>query len=215
MKAAGVACDKRGKNRVLGRALTKIHSFNSALGISEIPFSPTTCRVSVFNDKELRIFQDWNSAWEVSSQLEDPARIWKYCSGRYALWKEFPRRLILCSLQFSPTPSSVPGRSWDIPEGSVWTISPPLPNHPHQYAKLSRSSNCIALALEYEGTTTIVDLHSQAPSQLIDTDVWIRGSALIGNVLMMDSTIVLAWLRTRGVGGWHFSVWWQKGRSQE
>ena len=68
---------------------------------------------------------------------------------------------------------------------------------PQRCRGLSHSGNYIATAYKLETTITITDLHSQAPSQLIDAGVKIEGLVLTGNILLVfGSEMVVAWLLT-------------------
>lgn len=180
-------------------------------------FSPTTSRVSVSAGYALRIFEDQSPSYLLeemgrffshcfssdgnlfAASKENGIRTWTYASGRYVVWREFHRQDWTDSpLQFSPTPSSILSHSRNILQ--VWRLQDLLitpQTRRQQYTGLSRSGNRIATAHKLERTITTVDLHSQTPTQLIDTGVGIEGLVITGNVLLVvGSERVLAWLLT-------------------
>jgi len=92
--------------------LTKVESYRIGFeGSSVRSFSLATYQISVWYPDRLRIFDVRNQEWSLE-QIDDPflsdcfshdgslfaasfptcIRIWKYASGRYALWKEFRTR---------------------------------------------------------------------------------------------------------------------------
>ena len=125
--------------------------------------------------------------------------IWKYDSGCYVPWKKFPCRRNINSLALSPTSSSILGN----PVGhvlQVWRLDDP-PIAPEacrqEYTGLSRSGNHLITANESEEIVTITNIHTQVPSQLIDTGLKIRGLVVTNRVLLVTgSETTVAWLLT-------------------
>ena len=216
----------------VGHTLTKIYSFSFMRNIMpqftfNISYSPTACRIAISAHHSLHIFEDRKSIFCPSESENisfhcfssdgslfaaaagERIRVWKYISRLYMQWKELRCPGHTSSfLQFSPTQLSILGSFGGILQG--WRLHDP-PNTPEtdhrQYAGLSRSGNYIATAYRLEMTITVTNLHSQAPSQLIDTDLKIEGLALSGSILLVfGSETVVAWLLTeeglvRGVLG--------------
>jgi len=203
----------------VGLTLTKIRSFDfSPLFFAAIrSFSPTTHRVSISDENTIRIFDIQNSKLLLDetgycsySHCFSPdgslfaafnstsIHIWKYASGCYTLWREFQCQGFSGSLQFSPTSSSILGRSLDVLR--VWRLhelpTPPEVHH-RQLVRLSRSGTHIATAHELGNTVTITDLLARTPPQFIDTNVEIKRLSLTGNVLLVaGSGEIVAWLLT-------------------
>ena len=219
----------------IGPTLTKIES--ASLGFRIIlptvtAFSPSTSHVSLFARDVLRIMD----IRESNLLLEDSGNfvsfqfsldgnlfaasdlhhicIWKYVSGSYTLWREFPLQYLpvssqkTTSLQFSPTSVSILLQCRKIVQ--VWPlddpITPPKDHHPCKYAALSPSGHYIATA--DRSTITITGVHSQAPPSLVDTGAEIKGLVITGNVLLAASSgKVVAWLlMEEGDGNFH-SIW--------
>ena len=211
------------------QTLAKSHSFIFPWGTMPQPtlnisYSPSTCHFAISTDSTLYIVKDWisNSCLSESESISfhrfssdgslfaaamgERIRIWNCASHGYMQWKE-----LWCPsqtdsfLQFSPNQLSILSSFGNILHG--WRLHD-LPATPEtgrqQYAGLSLSGNHIATAYQSETTITITDLHSRATSQLIDTDVKIRGLALTGSVLLVFGLeIVVAWRLTEEglVGG--------------
>jgi WD40 repeat protein len=210
----------------VGSSLTKIQSFTVQSSIfppseryeAKIrSFSPTTHRISVSDERTLRIFDIQNSGCLLdetghflsycfssdgslfAASQENGLHVWNYASNRYTPWGNFRCQGWFDSpLRFSPTPSSILGYSGDILQ--VWRLyEPPTApkNHSQQYVRLFRSGARVATARKLGTTVTIIDLLAQTPPQFIDTDVMIEGLAVIGNVLFVaDSGKLVAWLLT-------------------
>jgi len=102
------------------------------------------------------------------------------------------------SLRFSPTSSSILGRSSSFLR--VWRLhelSTSSETRPQQYVEISRCLTYIATARELGNTITITDLLAQNPPQFIDTNVEIQGLVITGNVLLVaGSGQLVAWLLT-------------------
>jgi hypothetical protein len=199
--------------------LVNIRSFSipwnaSASFAPEFSFSPTTCHLSVSGGNDLRVFRGWNRDCLLEAMGNynchyfsldgsffaaldrDSIHIWKYSSGHYTLWKEFPSRTSTF-FQFSPTLSSILGNFRDLL--LVWRMDDlPIPRKTRQqYAGLPRSGNHIVTAHKSETSVTIIHPHSQAPSQFVDTDMEIDWLVLTGNVLLVaGSDVLVAWLLT-------------------
>ena len=206
----------------VGHTLAKIKSWIVMCHISlrpplNVSYSPATSHCAISADRSLYSFGDSHSftrlleGESISCHCFSPngglfaavtgerIRVWKFTGSFYCRWKG-----LWCpgqtdsSLRFSPTQSSILGSFGNLLH--LWRLDD-LPATPEtgrrQYAGLSRSGNYIATAYQFGMTITITDLHSQAPSQLIYTDVEIRGLALTGNVLLAFGVrTVVAWLLT-------------------
>ena len=140
----------------------------------------------------------------VAAPHQNGFRVWKYTPGSYVLLGEYlfphipsfsPRKL---RLKISPTTTSILSRYGNVLQ--VWYLhGPPTTpkTHQRQHVAISRSGNHIATADKSQSTVTITDLHSQAPSQFIDTGGEIEGLAITGNVLLVAfSEKVVGWLLT-------------------
>ena len=227
----------------VGFILTKIESFFLKPGgqnVSFGSFSPTTYRLCSVNRNELRVFNIRNSECLLEAEHErsncfspdgglfaasQPGgiRIWKYASGRYTSWKNFPgdRPTIL---RLSPTSPSIVGSSND--ELRVWRfddLDKPAVNDSSgtTITVVSCDGNYMATAHYYGRTITITNLLSQTgPSWFIDTDMSIEALALTGNVLLVlcsETATITAWRLTEegavdgplggGGGGRGDSIW--------
>ena len=214
----------------VGPALTKIESFPLRFHSSPGPFSPTTYRISV----AVSIAVDRNRDAELfvldlrSSELllREPDRyrnpsfspdgsffaafagdrlvVWRYIPGRYTRWRDF--RQTPASIQFSPTSSSILGRTGALLHvlhldysHSTRAIEPAAPARSIPRNAYSPHGSYIATTCRGERAITITDLRPQnpAPSQYIDTDFEISEIVLTGNVLLAKgSDTVVAWLLT-------------------
>ena len=191
-------------------------------------FSPTTCRISISNSirNQLRVldvqkpecllevsgggkhfdsnshcFSSDGSLFAASSF--SGVHTWKYTSGRYTLWREFPvwnaSAFDYSPPQFSPASSSILG----CPTGAlqVWHLDGPAvvvyPDSRTPLAVLSRCGTYTATCRRGDSTVTITNLLSQTPSRFINTDMEIDALALTGNVLFVwDGTDLVAWRLT-------------------
>ena len=133
--------------------------------------------------------------------------IWKYTSGCYTLWREFPLSNIFSygysPLQFSPASSSILGRYSGFLQ--VRRLDSPLiAAHPNGRESVTVVSSCgtyIITGHMKNGTVTITNLLSPTPSQFIDTVMDVSGLALTGNVLLVwgqDPELVAWRLTERG-----------------
>ena len=209
----------------IGPTLIKTESLSIPLDV-EFPslstFSPSSRRVSILGPWAFHILDIQNSSSLLkvtdlseftSSQFSSDGsvfaashwkgvRVWKFTSGGYTLWGEFPLQDLPDwsreehSLRFSPTSSSIlyqRGNALHLRRLHDLPITP----KPCQFAAISCSGDHIATAHESKSTITIIDLRSQAPPQCINVGVEIEGLAMIGNVLLVAGlTKVVAWLRT-------------------
>ena len=205
----------------VGSALTKVESFPVQLvgRDSEIKsFSPATYRTSVWVYKKLssllildirtskrlldkggaftsHCFSPDGSLFAASSG--GSVHIWKYDTGHYTPWGEFPSPSGSRSrFLFSPTAPSILGRFPDILK--LWrlgglSIAPTT--HIRQLGSFSHSGTYMATAHRGGCTVTIANLLSQTPPQFVDTGVEIFGLGLTCNVLLvMGLEMVVAWL---------------------
>ena len=190
-------------------------------------FSPTTRRISISNSirEQLRVLDvrkpecllevsgggkhfDSNShcfssdgSLFAASSLSG-IHTWKYISGRYTLWREFPpwdaHALNYSHPQFSPASSSILGRCGGPLQ--VWRLDgPPIVDHPNSCKPLAAISHCgtyIATGYAENSTVTITNLLSPIPSQIIDTDMDVDAFALTGNVLLVWGHELVAWRLT-------------------
>ena len=206
----------------IGPTLPKIERLHVAFSPpSWIAFSPSTYRISLLGPGTLciidarnsqRLFEDRGNFFSLrfssdanllAAPQENGFRVWKYISGSYALFGEFllphipffsPHEFYL---EFSPTSASVLSRCGNILQ--VWRLhEPPIsPRIHHQHAAISHSGRYIATADKSQNTIIIIDVHSRAPSQFIDTGEEIEGLAITGNVLLVAfSEKVVGWLLT-------------------
>ena len=192
---------------------------------SRISFSPATFRVSISSGNVLRIFEEGGSDYLLkhtgcfymhsfssdgslfaASDVVGGVLFWKCTSGRYILWRKLQdRSWAYTILRFSLSLSSILGNAT---RSLLACRLDDLPADPQtrcqQYAGVIRSGNRIATAYDSSSTVAILDIHSPAPCQFIDTGVGIRGLIIIGNVLVaVGSGKLVAWLLTEEglVGG--------------
>ena len=206
----------------IGPTLTDIESVNpeSPMIGPVAAFSPPTSRVSILGPGMLYIteIQEFNvllkeSGWFTSCQFSSDGDlfaasdsdsghifIWKYASGSYTLWRDFPPQYLPApyyDLQFSPTSLSILSQHGDILQVRQLDgpPTPPQNHHPCRHAAIPPSGNYIATA--HESTIKIINVHSRASPQLVDTGIKIEGLFITGNVLLAASSErVVAWLLT-------------------
>ena len=202
----------------VGSDLTKIESFHIKVWESypQIKsFSPTTYRIStpraivdIRNSERLlyttpqftsQCFSPDGSLFAVS-QPPTAVRVWKYDSGRYTPWREFPTpgrdSIKTFPLQFSPTSPSILGHC-----GGTLRVfrldGPPAAAHPAPIAVLSPCATYMVAGREGGQTLTITNPHSQTTLQFIDTDMEIETLFLTANVLVVsDRKVLTAWRLT-------------------
>ena len=217
----------------IGTTLTKIESVSPEFPMDDDPtvdaFSPSTSRVSILDDDTLHVVEiresnvllrDYGEFW--SSQFSpdgnffaahevDGLRIWKYASGTYTSWREFPLQRLLTSyksLEFSPSSVSILyQREYTV---HVWplddSITPPIHHRPCNYVAIPPSGHYAVAA--HGSTITIIGVHLRAPLWSIDTGAVIETLLITENVLLAKfSGKFVAWLLTEeGVGNYH-SIW--------
>ena len=205
-----------------GSVLTKIESFRigpfGPLDVHKdtVSFSPTTYRIAASSPDQVYIFdiRNWEflldrfafaeshcfssdgslyAYWDSSSCH---IKIWKYSSGHYTMWGEFPTQNICDSLRFSPDSSLLAG--WFPDFLRVWRLDRPPVTHPINYTlcALSHCGTYVATGHFGSSTVAITRLPSRSPPQFIDAG-YIVGLALTGNVLLVeDVEEIKAWLLT-------------------
>lgn len=212
-----------GAESKLGLTLTKIKSTPDLQRSYTLPasFSPTTHHISISVDSHVAILDIQNSKCllkqdETSSSqcfssdgslfaasMQGSIYIWKYTSGHYTLWKEFPAQSQL-RLQLSPTMLSILG--WSRSRASpfkVWRLNDLPVVAPISYRPLSVLSwhgTYLMTAYRGGGVITITNILSSTPSHSVDTNMEVEGLALTGNILLvMDASVITAW-RLMGEG---------------
>ena len=189
--------------------------------ISGAVFSPSTCRIGIFSSDTLRVLDLRNpqlllqennieyfpslssDASLVAAPHKNGFRVWKYTPGSYVLLGEYflphipSSSLCVPRLNISPTSTSI--LSWYKNVLQVLHLHghPTTPKTRRQHAAISRSGRYIAIVHGSQSTVAIINLHSQAPYQFIDTSGEIEGLAITGNVLLVAfSETVVGWLLT-------------------
>ena len=213
----------------VGSTLAKVEQFHLRSKFNLGVFSPATYRISALttggnshHDHKLLVLdvrssevllQETGTHRNLSFSLDggvfsafvgDRLQIWRFNSGQYTRWREF--RQTPMSLQFSPTLSSVLGRSGPLLHVLHLDYSPDalamesvVTTHNRPLDAFSPYGTYIATAHRRESAITITNLHSQnpSPSQLIDTDLEVSAIVLTGNVLLVKGPdTVVAWLLT-------------------
>ena len=199
----------------VGSVLMKIESFRiseSWEGYDRIrAFSPTTYRISIsgLGHNKIRVLDVRGSVCLFEQESSDVGphcfssdgilfailwhkglHVWKYTSGRYTPWREFPPQSSDSTnnllLQFSPTSSSILGRPTDV--SRVWHLDGPstvaYPDSRTPLAVLSRCGTYIATCHRADSTITITNLHSQTPPRFIDAGMEVSTLALTGDILL-------------------------------
>ena len=132
----------------------------------------------------------------------DRLSVFQWTSGRYTLlWQSLFRHEHGSCLQFSPTSSSVLSQHDGILQVRRLSDLPITSKPCRQSTVISRSGRRIATAhrSQSKGMVTIIDLHSRAPPQFIDTDLGldVEQLAITGNVLVVMAIREAAgWLLT-------------------
>ena len=178
-------------------------------------FSPTTYRISISNSVrvQLRILdvRESECLLEVSEggksfvsnshcfssdgnlfadSSSSGVNIWKYTSGHYTPWREFPSGVGSSfspfPLHFSPTFSSILGRPHSL---QVWRLDgPPITTHPNSrkpFAVISHCGTYVATGHQEDSIVTITSLLPPTSSQPIDTDMYVYTVTLAGSVLLV------------------------------
>jgi len=209
----------------VGLGLSKIESFHVEPWVEGTwieSFSPTTHRISLLPHNQLRILDVRNSECllEERDKFEshcfssdgslfaakrdpDNVHIWKYTSGRYALWRKlhdpYYHSFGRSPLQFSPNLSSVLGCFRGILQVYHLDGYPiaACPDSNTPLAVISHRGTYMVTARRGNGTITITDLLSKNPPQMVDTDMNIQTLAITGNILVVsDSRTIVAWRLT-------------------
>jgi len=206
----------------VGSVLTRIESFHIGLFRQHdhiLSFSPTTYRISASLQNELCIlniqtsepllkeqdrlfrshcFSSDGSLFAASVRLS--VCIWKYDSGQYTQWMEFPnQRYFPRCLQFSPALSSIAGCLPGVIQ--VWHLDhPPVNTHPNNCMPLlALPHHCTYMATSHHrgDVVTITNLLLQTTSQVIDTSMEIKRLVLTNNVLLvLGNGTIIAWQLT-------------------
>ena len=127
-------------------------------------------------------------------------QVFRWTSGSYTLLWKFPPYIYHdphSFLQFSPTSSSLLSQHYKVLQ--IWHLTnPPIaPETRRRYTVITRSGRRIATILDSETTVSIIDLHSQTPSQFIDAGFDVKGLEITGNVLVVVGFgITAGWLLT-------------------
>ena len=202
-------------SKIESSSLTMEESHSSP--ISKFTFSPSTRRItildlngtiSVFNIRtshcllrysgkftSFHIFPDGNC---LAGFREDNLYMFKCVSDSYALiWASpFGHKDESC-FQISPTSSSILSQHDGILQVRRLSDLPITPETDQQYTAISRSGRRIATVNRSKTTVTIIDLHSRAPSQFLDTGFVVQRLAITGNVLVaIGSWRAAGWLLT-------------------
>ena len=125
--------------------------------------------------------------------------IWKYDTGRYIMWREYPIPTYPAfRYLFSPNSQSILGHSGDTLR--LWRLDGPSVAPPALAQQLGTFSCCgTYMATTRRGgcTITITNILSQNTSFFIDTDIEVFELGFTGNVLLVvGSGAVVAWLST-------------------
>jgi hypothetical protein len=201
----------------LGTINTWVKFFSGQRWAEIISFSPTTYRVSalfaattdwflildirnsrcLLKQKRLFHYHSFSSDGSLFAASLFSLHVWKYTSGRYTPWREFPSSV--CNHPcFSPTLSSILGLSQDAPR--IWHLDGPLivahPNHNRPLTIPSPCGTYVVAGHERDSTITITNLLSQTPN-FINTGMKINTFTLTGSILLVeDSKTITAWRLT-------------------
>ena len=198
-------CDKIGSFSPTTRRISISNSIRNQLRVLDVRKPECLLEVSEGGkhfDSNSHCFSSDGSLFAASSF--SGVHTWKYTSGRYTLWREFPvwnaSAFDYSPPQFSPASSSILGHCGGSLQ--VWRLdSPPIVAHPNSREPLAVISHCgtyITTCYPNNSTVTITNLLSPTPSQSIDTDMHVYGLALTGNVLLVEDGLKLvAWRLTK------------------
>ena len=204
----------------IGPTLIEIKSTTSNITVgimSEIALSPSTHHLAILHNTGIHIYDIGAIAKhllleEVLSPTHlqfspdgshfallrmDGLYVFQRTSSHYApLWGSLFRHQGQSCLRFSPTSSSILCQHGRILQVRPLSIPPVASKSRRQSTAISRSGRRIATAHQYENTVSIIDVHSQAPPQFIDTylGVYVERLAITGNVLVV--------MGVRGAAGW-------------
>ena len=185
--------------------------------VSEITFSPSTYHIATLDSTisvyDIRtshcLFQEYDftsSSFQFSPDgshfayfHKDSLYVFQFTSDGYTLlWRSPFPRAGTSSLQFSPTSSSIVSQHGGVLQVRRLSDLSIVSKTRCQYMVISRSGRSIATAHDQKTRITIIDLHTQAPSQFIDTGVHVERLAITGNVLVvMGLEGAAGWLLTK------------------
>ena len=195
----------------IGPTLVEIESSSVMIGhplstISEITFSPSTYCIAILDSDSLfvydictshRLLRDYAnpSSFRFSPDGSHFAHFRSYglsvfqcTSDSYTLlWQSFPLKLYhgsASSLQFSPTSYSILSQLDGVLQVRRLSDPPITSGTSLWFASISRSGRRIATAHWNKTAISIIDLHSRAPSQFIDTGFRVWSLDITGNVLV-------------------------------
>ena len=179
-------------------------------GLRILDIRKSECLLEVLRDDRNVVFHSHSFSSDGSlftASLLIGIQIWKYTSGRYTPWREFPSVSVAifgyCSPQFSPASSSILHNHDDLLQ--LWRLdSPPAVAHPDGGMSLAVISHCstyIATGCTANSTVTITNLISSTPPQFIDTEMYVQALTLTGNVLLVwgDHELVAWRLTEKGI----------------
>ncbi|KAF9650050.1 hypothetical protein BDM02DRAFT_3112640 [Thelephora ganbajun] len=203
----------------VGPILTKIESFYIELWkYPEIEsFSQTTYRIfcsryrhsAIVDIRDSRYLLEEEGGYHMSHCFSSDGSffaattmrsvcIWTYTADGYARWREFPILRLTGDLQFSPTSSSLLGRTNGI--ARLWRLDG-LPTDAHRESDgqlvIPSRGGCVAASHKGDSAITIINLLSQIPPCVVDTGVAIEKLVLTGNILLaLCSKTITAWRLT-------------------
>ena len=212
----------------VGFGLSKIESFRVRVvqwGVRYWieSFSPTTHRISIRprdqlhvldirnseclleerNNFELDSFSSDGSLFAANLKPNNLIHIWKYTSGRYALWRklhiQYYHSFERSPLQFSPNLSSILCCFWSILQVYPLDHCPiaARPNSNIPLAVISHRGTYMVTAHRGGSTIAITNLLSKKPPQMVDTYMNISLLAITGNILLVsDLGKIAAWRLT-------------------
>ena len=183
--------------------------------ISEITFSPSTYHIAALGGgmfvydirTSRRLLEDHDSpacfqfspdGSHFASLRKDSLYVFQRTSYGYTLsGKSLFRHDYKSCLQFSPTSSSILSQHDGVLQVRRLSDIPIASKTHRQYTVISRSGRRIATAGRFSTTVTIIDLHSKAPPQFVDTGFEVCSLDITGNVLVVGgSDRVTGWLLT-------------------
>ena len=190
----------------IGPTLIEIESSSVMIGfplstISEIIFFPSTYHIAIFGSGFLLVY-DIRTSHLLLSYYTNPSffrfspdgshfahslgsfRIFRFTSDGHTMLWESTSYYETAFLQFSPTSSSILSHHDGILQIRHLNDLPITSKTIPQSTSISRSGRRIATANWGETTVSIINLHSRAPSQFIDTGFEVWELDIAGNVLV-------------------------------
>ena len=135
-----------------------------------------------------------------AASLDSIVYIWKYNSGCYSLWREFPGfHWNLALAQFSPTSQSILAGSPHIFQLLHLDVLPVTFHTKHQvkHTTLSCCGTYMVTGDPENSTLTITNPPSGTPCHFIDTGIYIGSLGLTGNILVvLDHQMIVGWCLT-------------------